>query len=231
MNKKYIHPFELDENLYPIGFLYKEEEKIEIKMLRRNQFPSFVVGNCMNYLLNKGYINNFDCFYTGTHGWVGEINYHTLKDEKKRFFLTKEHLVSKRIANILGLLDKVGKAGNIVGATSYFNYKIGHMPLVLKLWHKEKLRNIEYSREELTKKNSHIILDNIIDLQNQFLYKGSYPWQPSTYTDKEEQKISQAIFDEMIQVDKEFLLIDNVKDSFQWLKEYDPTWIEKFMTS
>lgn len=35
----------------------------------------------------------------------------------------------------------------------------------------------------------------------------------------------------MLMVDKQFLLIDNSKDSFQWLQEYEPDWIEKFITN
>lgn len=231
MNKRYIYPFELDETLYPIGFLQKNDDDIKIKMLKRNQFPDFVVGSCINNLLNKGYIKNFNCFYTKTNSWVGDVNYHLLQNDKKRFSLTKEHLVSTKTAKILGLLDKSGKPGNILGASSYFNYKIGHIPLVLKLWIKKNLQNINYSKTELTKANSHIILDHIINLQNKFIYKGLYPWQPQTYQDGDALKISQSIFDEMLKVDEEFLLIDNLKDSFQWLEEYNPNWIEKFIAN
>jgi hypothetical protein len=231
-NNIYIPPYELDETLYPVGFLTGiENSPLEIKMLRRNQFPQNIVSSHFNKLLNLEYIKDFKCFYTRTDCFVGSVKYHSLKDERRRFFLTKEHLASIKIAKSLNLEDKLGKPGNIVGAASYFNYKIGHIPLALKLWLKSKLENIEYSKTELTKVNSHIILQHIINLQNNFLYDNLYPWQLSTYQNKNSEKIAKAIFEEMIQVDKEFLLIPKHKETFQWLKEYNPNWIEKFLTN
>lgn len=231
-NKIYTPPYELDETLYPVGFLTESKDlPLEIKMLRRNEFPRDIVVSHFNKLLNLEYIKDFKCFYTGTNCFVGSFNYHSLEDERKRFFLTKEHLASTRIAKILNLEDKLGKPGNIVGASSYFNYKIGHIPMALKLWIKQKLENINYSRTELTKENSHIILQYIINLQNKFFYDGLYPWQPSTYENKNSQKMAQAIFEEMIKIDREFLLIQKPKETRQWLNEYNPHWIEKFLTN
>ncbi len=232
MTPIYIPPYELDDKLYPIGLLTKDEENpIEVKMLKRNQFPSNVVGSHFNRLLNWGHIDNFDCFYTGVHCWLGKLDNEQLKGEKARFRLSKEHLSSLRIAKLLGLQEQASNSSNLIGVSAYFNYKIGHIPLVLKLWIKKHLEDFEYSKEEMTEQNSHKILGYIIYLQQLFLYKDLYPWQPSTYKDKNSQKIAQSIFDEMIQVDKEFILIGSLKESFQWLKEYNPNWIEKFLTS
>ncbi len=224
----YIHPFQLDEKLYSIGHI-DELNSIHIIQSKRNQFPPHIVCSYFNNALNKQYITNFNCFYTGIECWVGKHNNQFIQDEKIRFILTKEHLSSLKNASILELLDKAHNQKNIVGASLYFNDKLGHIPLVLKLWIKKNLQKMDYSRTELTKQNAYIILKKIIKLQNQFYYKNLYPWQPSTYSCPHEQKMSQSILDEMLTVNKEFLLIDNKNDSSLWLKEYNPCWIEKFI--
>lgn len=225
----YIHPFQLDENLYSIGYI-DEFNNVHITKSKRKQFPPHIVTSYFNHALNKKYILNFNCFYTGVECWVGKHNSQFIQDEKIRFILTKEHLSSLKNASMLGLLNKAHNQHNIVGASLYFNDKLGHIPLVLKLWIKKNLQKMDYSRTELTKQNAYIILQKIITLQNSFCYKNLYPWQPSTYHCLNDQKISQKILDEMLLVDKEFLLIDNKNDSFWWLKEYEPNWIEKFIT-
>jgi hypothetical protein len=227
----YIPQYKLDEKLYPIGLLTKNEaEPVEVKMLKRSQFPSKVVGTHFNRLLNLGHIDNFHCFYTGVHCWLGKLDNEQLRGEKSRYRLSKEHLSSLRIAKALGLLEKASKTSNLIGVSAYFNYKIGHMPLVLKLWIKKQLESFHYPKDEMTEQNSHKILGYIIYLQKLFLYKQLYPWQTSTYKDELSKKIAEAIYDEMIQIDKEFILIENIEESFQWLKEYNPNWIEKFLT-
>jgi len=223
----YIHDFERDEKLYKVGLI--TDGAVNISMRRRNQFPSEIISTHFNRALNFNHIHNFDCFYTGMQCWVGRGTDERVLDEKMRFMLTKEHLASIKTANVLGLSHKVHQPFNLIGVASYFNYKVGHIPLGLKLWIKKNLAQLDYSREELSFENSHIILAHIIALQDQFLYEGFYPWQLSTYKNNSHRKFSEAIFKEMTEIDREFLNIDNIKESYQWLEQYDPAWIEKFI--
>lgn len=225
---KYIAPFELDEKEYEVGFIDPQGE-IAISKLQRKQFPSKVVTSHANVLLNKGYIKNFTCFYTDVQCWVPNFDINLTKNEKLRYTLSKEHVSCSHIANQLGLTHLANGVDNIVMSSSYLNHKMGHIPLVLKLWLKKKLKSCDYSKTEMTLHNAHRIFNHLINLQNLFSKNGLFPWQPQTFAEKIAQQKNQKIYDEMLTVDRHFLHIRGLKNSFEWLNEYDPSWIEKFI--
>lgn len=213
------HDFELDDTLHDVGYLNKGI--IEIKSLPRRHFPKKVVKSHANYLLNKGLITGFECFYSRVRCWMPNFTCNGHKFEH-HFALTKDHAVPVQVAKELG-----GTSKHLVMSSEYLNYKLGHMPLAMKLWIRSQLTLETYDLFDHSNETVTTLRHALIKINDQFKdINGLYLYQPWTYKDNSSARDSLLFYNKLLEVDREFLQLHGVRDAYTWLSEYDVSWLE-----
>lgn len=215
----YVHDFERDETLYDVAYL--KDGSLEVRGLKRRNFPSSIVSSHANRLLNKGIITDFNCFYSGIRCWkpTFDVNKHRLG---LHFALTKDHAVPIRNADKLGL-----PSSHLVMCSGYMNHKLGHFPLALKLWIRRKLVNETYDRLLRTQTTIAQLRSALIRFNDMFIDEnGLYLYQPWTYIEGTDPSSANHFYNKLIEVESEYLAIRGLHDAYSWLESYDPSWIE-----
>lgn len=208
----------LDETRYDIGFVKDGELRMEAR-LRRN-FPRKARSNHANYLLNKGIIHNFDCFYSGVRCWIpghtigqGEVN--------DSWLLTKDHVIPLRMQK-----DAQEPLHVFVMSSAIMNNRLGHSPLAIKLWVRHCLAKLSYSRLSRTPETMQTIMQHVFTILDQFKCEGRYLFQPWTY---EQGHKAYQFYDRICQVEQAFSQVGPL-DYYQWLIDYDITWMDQLRT-
>ncbi len=221
---KYVYPFELDEKDYFLANLV--ENKLEIKTIKRRDFPPNLVSSHINFLINRGIVDDAACFYSGLQCWLPNFDINNVKVDTN-LCMSKDHASSIKIATLLGLKENAKKSHNIVPCCSYLNRNMGHTPLSIKLFYKKELSKLSYDRNILNLEALELVTQTITRIQQSLMYKGLFVWQPWTYKEGADKEYALTIFERLIEAEKQFLQIDKLRPAIDWLNNYDTSWIEQ----
>lgn len=223
MNTPYIFPYQKDEQNYYLGALQGSE--LSIESVKRRDFPRHLVSSHINFLINRGVVKDASCFYSGLQCWLPGFDTNNTKVDVS-LCMSKDHASSIKIATILGLKEKAKRSHNIVPCASYLNRNMGHTPLALKLFYKKELAKIDFDRSSINRGALSLITQEITRIQQSLMYQGLFVWQPWTYTNSQEKEYALEVFEKMIDVDRQFLKINKLKEAFTWLEAYDTAWLK-----
>jgi hypothetical protein len=131
---------------------------------------------------------------------------------------SKEHLVCDRNGGY-------GQgASNIVIAGRYFNMKIGHSPLPVKVMLRQRLAELNYDRNRPTWDAMDPILKKTIAIENEHRLGQHYPWQPWAFEPgTRERRVADAFHREMMEAEQEFLALDDAGRA-DWLRGFTWRW-------
>jgi len=120
------------------------------------------------------------CFYTGS---LLYLTTETLISDNWRhapWAATREHVASRRGND----LTKVNVQSNLVPCSKMINRMVTHVPLVVKLFWRDRLSEIEFDRDEMSSSTALMIRDVIIEkIQQLFWFHGNFPWWRHAYID------------------------------------------------
>lgn len=208
----------LDDTLYDIGYVKDGELSIEPSL--RRDFTRKARSNHANYLLNRGIIKNFDCFYSGVRCWIpghtfgqGEVH--------DSWLLTKDHVIPLRMQK-----DLEEPLHVFVMSAAIMNYRLGHSPLAIKLWVRYCLSKYAYSRNSRSPETMQTVMQHVFNILNQFKADGRYMYQPWTYP---EGHVAYQFYEKICKVENEFSQV-GPQEYYKWLSEYDIRWMEELRT-
>ncbi len=211
-------PWKDDETLYPVGRFVDGE--LIIQRYKRREFPSWVYTSKFNrYHLNANYtgwrcfVTDAQCYYMKRTNGISLL--------KIPFVASLDHLVPMREYRTpeTSLTHRLRNQTVVAGLV---NKNIGHIPLALKILHRQVLSTIDYNRENPTIETFWTIKHKIIETENQFLHWGRYPWQPWCW-DKH-RKIADDFMQEMKTFDENFLAISDPKIRSEFIKNFCWRW-------
>lgn len=204
-----------DNTRYDIGFVKNGELHVEPRL--RRDFTRKARSNHASYLLNKGIIRNFDCFYSGMRCWIpgnsfgqGEVN--------DSWLLTKDHVIPLRMQR-----DAEEPLHVFVMSSAIMNFRLGHSPLAIKLWVRYCLSKYAYSRSSRSPETMQTVMQHVFSILDQFKSDGRYLYQPWTY---EQGHVAYSFYDKICQVEQAFSQVGQ-DDYYKWLSEYDIRWMEE----
>lgn len=138
------------------------------------------------------------------------------------FSLSKDHAVPIRVA---AQFDT--RSTQLVMCSAYLNNKLGHIPLAMKLWIRSQLVHVEYNRTDRSDETLRVLRRALVDISNRFdSGNGLYLYQPWTYPAEDDARESLLFYNKLVAVDRDFLKLRNPREAYQWLREYDPSWID-----
>lgn len=158
------------------------------------------------------------CWYTGVLLYLVPFK---LRDKLSRHVpweCSREHLVCERNGG-QGHGDS-----NIVIAGRYFNKKVGHAPLPLKLYIRQELAKLDYDRDRPTWDAMGPILDHTIAIENRHQLGNHYPWQPWAFEPgTRHHRMAASFHEEMMALEQEFLSLDD-KGRADWIDDFRWKW-------
>jgi hypothetical protein len=197
-------PWAQDERLFPVAMSLDDNGYPEIQWLRRREFPNMLRNSSFNYWLRKGIIEDFRCILTESRIYFLPSN--ILENTPRRqipWTMTREHLFPLRNRASL----KSEESATIFPCSSIANNKFGHMPLIMKLYIRDKLATCEWDRESMTPESSLQFLSLFIKIERSMAFQGRYPWQPHTYIDGQEKQAVLKFYDFLIAEETKIFLL------------------------
>lgn len=188
------------------------------EVVRRNQRHGGWVARHMAMRYGRHADLEQRCWYTGVLVYLVPFQ---LRDTLKRMVpweCSREHLVC----------DRNGGYGNgesnIVVAGRYFNKKVGHNPLPVKLYIRQRLAELNYDRNRPTWNAMGTILDLTISIEDEHRLGSHYPWQPWAFEPgTRERRIADAFHREMMEAEREFLGLDD-EGRADWIRNFTWRW-------
>jgi hypothetical protein len=158
------------------------------------------------------------CWYTGVLLYLVPYEIRERLGRMVPWECSREHLVCERNGGY-------GNGnGNIVIAGRYFNKKVGHSPLPVKLLIRQELAKREYDRNRPTWAAMAPVLDHTINIENEHKLGDHYPWQPWAFEPgTRDRRIADAFHREMLEAEREFLSLDD-EEKGDWLESFTWRW-------
>jgi hypothetical protein len=215
---RYVYaPWVKDETLYPVGYLV--DDQLVLKYYRRREFPASVYSSKYNTVFLNQQYTGWRCFVSGAQCYyIRDTNGISIR--KIPFVASVDHLVPLRDYHINeNCLAHRLRNQTICGG--FLNKNIGHIPLALKILHRQVLQTLDYDRENPTLETFWTIKTKIIETEEQLFHLGKFPWQAWTYSEADRPS-TDAFNADMARVDAEFLAIEDHTarreyiDGFRW---------------
>lgn len=158
------------------------------------------------------------CWYSGVQLYL--VPYELLNElyPKVPWNCSREHLVCERNGG-LGHGDS-----NIVIAGWALNDKLGHLPLPVKLLHRQVLATKELDRDNPVWATMGPIRQLIIETEEQYRLGAHYLWQPWAFEPgTRHHQMAQAFHETMLAEEQDFLRQDD-EGRRQWLEDFTWRW-------
>jgi hypothetical protein len=158
------------------------------------------------------------CWYSGVQLYLVPWKLYDKLFPKLPWVCSREHLVCERNG---GLGNGIS---NIVVAGYAINVNLGHLPLPVKLLHRQVFATMDLDRDNPVWDTMTPLHYKIIETENQYALGGHYPWQPWAFEPgTRDHRIAQAFHEEMMAVEADFLAQD-IADRAQWLDDFTWRW-------
>lgn len=221
--------WDLDEHLYPI--LDGLDEHPVFVWAKRRDFPAEVRFSKFNKMLTWrfGFTAKWRCFISGVQCHYAPLD--TTRDHQRRlpWQLSMDHLVPMGIGE--GRARRIHDrrmhtmANHAIVGRRLNSRQLGHMPLPLKILHRQRLARLSYDREDVSGETNYpIIRQAIIDGDDALRMHGRYPWQPWTYEVSEHRRAATAFMDAMTACEDEFLSLPRNHERLEWIEGLRWSW-------
>ncbi len=204
-------PWMLDDHLYPVATGIHDDGSPRIERLRRRDFPRRVLASKYNSHFKWGSSDRWRCFLSGVQcHWAPAELYVGPAVRSIPWALSIDHLVPLHLCSLRGEVDRraVRSLANQAIVGQHLNRKSGHIPLALKLLHRQVLAATAYDRDDASHATLSLVRGRIIATEDALKLHGHYPWQPWTYAEPGPRAAADAFMAEMAAFERRFLAID-----------------------
>lgn len=210
-----------DEATYPVALGMEPDGKPVISMLRRNQFPPWLHSNKYNkWFLNRPHMSTgWRCMVTGVQCHAAPKSFYDGNHRNMPWALTIDHLVPTMLRDGDEMADRLLNQA-VVGW--YVNFKMGHIPLAVKLLHRNTFRAMRFGERPPTRDTCVEARSVIIANEDSLRLGGLYPWQPWTYPEGSHRVEALAFMGRMGEFHARFLSVSPndraaFLDAFEWI--------------
>jgi hypothetical protein len=210
----------LDQHLYPVVTSIVDGELIIKKMMRQDFRPNRVSGKWVMLLKFPKY-HQLKCFISGVQCYIVDKKmYHGTPLKTIPWAASHDHLCPvMRGINPVKIQDGGTSHTNLCVVGAALNSNMGHIPLALKLLHRQTLANNQYDREDFSFDNFLYIRKTIIDTEDRLRIGGLYPWQPWTYPENKHKKLADDFCKKLYTIEDEYLRL-GTNDAMDFINNF-----------